>query len=361
MEVPDWIVYGLLIGLPIIYVFLIRKTFLEYYLLWRIAIGAKSSHRKMDVSNRIHAYVCRTSLLDHVSVCELFQLVKEIVSVNDIKIEFFHSVLLKYKYVALFRERLDGSLRGMLLIDKDEGQIKNGRKYNCIKMGLALFTTKYRGGPLLYFVAGYHLLKALLLHPFTPLYAMYKCFSYKSYLATIRTCAEVYPRHDKETPAWEKSIMNDFGRSIAESEGSKYDEDSCIIIREVARLHDHAAPDTPDARKNPHSNFFLQANPGWNKGHCMVILARITWGSLAGLVFQAIKRHFRGKQPAASERTKVSREKPALRRSMSLSESLSSKQYYTVDPIWCPRDNSLPLISQSPKDVDYSLLDFPDL
>eukprot|EP00118_Oscarella_pearsei_P003330 m.13924 g.13924 ORF g.13924 m.13924 type:complete len:353 (+) comp25307_c0_seq3:94-1152(+) len=352
MEIPNWIVFTLLIVFPVIYIFLIRSTLLEFLLLWNIAVGARGNRRKMSHSKRIHAYVCKTSLLDNVSICELFRLAKDLVASEDIGLEQFHLVLLKYKYVALFRDRLDGSLRGMLLIDTEMGLIKEGRAYNCIKMGLALFKTQYRGGPLAYFVAGYHLLKALLLHPFTPLYVLYKCFSHKSYMTSIRTCAEVYPRYDCETPAWEKSIMNDFGSSIAESEGVSYDSENCVIKREIARLQDHAAPATPDVSNNPHGHFFLEKNSGWSKGHCMIVLAKVTWGSLASLVYQGARRYFRGR--------KVNRRVP-FRRTLSLKEVHSNKQFYTIDPIWCPSDNSLPQIARAPEDVDFSELDLPDI
>jgi hypothetical protein len=172
--------------------------------------------------------------------------------------------LLQYKYAAFFREELDGSLRGMLLIDPQNGLIKEEQTYNCIKMGLALFKDDYRGGPLGYFVGAYHLLKALALYPRTPLYVLYKCFSYKSYLLSLRVSAEVYPRHDAETPRLEKSIIDEFGFSLT-NEHDTYDPTTCVINRESARLHTHVAPVTARQLQNPNIAFFTKQNPSWDK------------------------------------------------------------------------------------------------
>ena len=56
------------------------------------------------------------------------------VDVLMFSIDHFHEVLLQYKYACFFRERLDGSLRGMVLIDPQMGLVKEGRRYNCIKV-----------------------------------------------------------------------------------------------------------------------------------------------------------------------------------------------------------------------------------
>lgn len=131
-------------------------------------------------------------------------------------------------------------------------------------MGLALFKDDYRGGPLGYFVGAYHLLKALALYPRTPLYVLYKCFSYKSYLLSLRVSAEVYPRHDAETPRLEKSIIDEFGFSLT-NEHDTYDPTTCVINRESARLHTHVAPVTARQLQNPNIAFFTKQNPSWDK------------------------------------------------------------------------------------------------
>ena len=45
----------------------------------------------------------------------------------SLRIQMFHKILLQYTYVALFRDKTDGSLRGMTLIgvDKEVAEGKN--------------------------------------------------------------------------------------------------------------------------------------------------------------------------------------------------------------------------------------------
>jgi hypothetical protein len=45
--------------------------------------------------------------------------------------------------------------------------------------------------------------------------------------------------------------------------------------------------------ENPHVAYFSKQNPSWDKGHCMVVLCHVTWGSFLRFVVQAISRQFR--------------------------------------------------------------------
>ncbi|XP_062505204.1 uncharacterized protein LOC134181923 isoform X2 [Corticium candelabrum] len=290
------------------------------------------------------------------SVSELFSLSKELVS-SDISIDHFHEVLLQYKYACFFRERLDGSLRGMVLIDPQMGLVKEGRRYNCIKMGLALFKMNYRGGPLVYLVAGYHLLKALIFYPHMPLYVLYKCFSYKSYLLSLRTTSNVYPRYDAETPEWEKSIIDEFGYSF-NNKVDTYNPTTCVIHREKSRLKTHVAPITYEELENPNVRYFVEQNPFWDKGHCMVVLCHITWKSIFSLLFRAIRRHIRA---ATGRRRLDSTSRHHYHKQLSLQETLEQRRYSHIDPLWGAQTSSIDeWIPQSPDDIDVSRLELPD-
>lgn len=117
----------------------------------------------------------------------------------------FWQVLLGYHYVFFFRDKLDGTLRGMFLMDIRD-HCSQRRRYKVIKvgptrpalpsslqvacmcpssqLGLALFYRDYRGGPLIFMAVLYHVGKHLVLHPFTPVYIIGKAFSYMSYLVS---------------------------------------------------------------------------------------------------------------------------------------------------------------------------------
>jgi len=68
-----------------------------------------------------------------------------------LRIQIFHKILLQYTYVALFRDKIDGSLRGIMLIGIDR-EVVEGKKCTIVKVWLdhviirlcGLFAT---GGP----------------------------------------------------------------------------------------------------------------------------------------------------------------------------------------------------------------------
>ena len=281
-------------------------------MLWNVAFGGRSDRRQMSAPLRLHAYVCKTHLLDEVSVNELFDFAGTMVQ-SGITISKFHTILLSYKYAVAFRERKDGSLRGMLLLNiihstcskqtaellkvddcsKSEVEAIEQKQYTLIQLGLALFQPYYRGGPLLYFVTAYHIMKELVLHPFTPLYVVCKLFSYKSYVALARILKKVYPRHNAATPPFEKAIIDEFGFRIAGPGGDVYNRDTCVLEREHAALKHYVAPITDKEKRNPHIRFFLKQNPGWARGHCLCVVAQVSWFDLTSVMVKLLLRTFR--------------------------------------------------------------------
>eukprot|EP00118_Oscarella_pearsei_P018855 m.196083 g.196083 ORF g.196083 m.196083 type:complete len:361 (+) comp39529_c0_seq26:682-1764(+) len=235
---------------------------------------------------------------------ELYRFVEKMMSseARGETIGFFHSVVLSYKYVAIFREKRDGSLCGMFLIDVKTDLERQGRRYNQIKMGVLLFRNEYRGGPLMYAIAMSLYLKCMITHPLTPMYIVFKTFSYKSYRIAAQTIDQTYPRFDKETPEWEKSLMDEFGYSL-ETEVDKYDPKFNVVQRTVTKLKTHATADNAGTGNNPHVKFFFQRNPGWKTGHCLIVVSRITWLGMLHIFAQPLKRIFRPKKLPTQQAT----------------------------------------------------------
>ena len=263
--------------------------FREYFVLWNVAVGARSDRRQMSTKIRLHAYVCRTDLLDEVSLNELYSFAQGMVD-SDFTIHDFHKVLLSYRYAILCRERKDGSLRGMMLLGIDH-KVKDGQNYTLVRLGLSLFLNFYRGGPLLYYVTAYHVLKELVWHPLTPLYIAGKAFSYKSYMVVVNSFKAYYPHYKLPTPAFEKSIIDDFGKGIATS-SEIYDRETGVLCRERSAIKEHIASITKEERENPHIKFFEEQNPGWTKGHQLCFLAKVTWLDLIRGFLKAAKRSY---------------------------------------------------------------------
>ena len=265
----------------------------DYYVLWNVAFGGHASRRNISKRLRLHGYVCKPILLDELSVRELYTFASDMIE-SSITIQQFQKVLLSYKFAIICRERMDGSLRGMCLLDKGTGS-HNGQQYIVIKLGLALFKSYYQGGPLLYYVLLYHVIKESLLHPLTPLYIMGKLFSYKSYLSLVNSLQHVYPRHDSSTPSFETELIQEFARQVKTPQ-EEYDSNNFVLKREMSHLKSHVAPVTEKDLANPHIKYFLECNPNWHKGHCLFFVAKAMWRDIVQVVWKAITRAHRARK-----------------------------------------------------------------
>ena len=296
MKMDDVLFY--LLVLAFLYVFYrvwqgVYSIFREYFVLWNVAVGARGDRRNISAKVRLHAYVCKTVLLDEVSVNELYRFLLGMIN-TDVTINQFHVLLLSYQYVITCRERKDGSLRGVALLDTSH-QETDGQSYTMIRLGLCFFENFYRGGPLLYYVVAYHVFMQLLFHPLTPVYIAGKAFSYKSYLVLAKNIKEVYPRFDAQTPPFIKKLIDDYAESVRHTD-EEYNKERCVLKRELSTMKESVAPISPLDLKNPHIKFFDSQNPGWRKGHQLIIVAKVSWSDLLRTFYKAISRNKSGRR-----------------------------------------------------------------
>ena len=266
--------------------------FREYFVLWNVAVGARQDRRNVSAKVRLHAYVCKTQLLDEVSVNELYRFLTSMLE-TEVTINQFHTLLLSYKFAIACRERKDGSLRGVFFLDVRPEE-HDGQSYTLIRVGLSFFENFYRGGPLLYYVIAYHVFTQLLWHPLTPVYVTGKAFSYKSYLAMANSVKELYPRYNAQTPPFIKRIIDSYAESV-KTPDEEYDSETCVLKRELSSMKGSVAPISPSDLKNPHIQFFNSQNPDWRKGHQLVMVAQVTWTDLLSGLFKAMGRSKRGR------------------------------------------------------------------
>ena len=270
---------------------LLRKLLVqlrEHYVMWNVAFGARADRRNVPERLRLHPYVCQTVLLDNLSIKELYTFGKEMFD-TEVTVEQFHQVVLRYKYVLLCREKIDGSMRGMAFFGKSRSQEVNGSKCTLIKVGLTFFNVKYQGGPIFYYVILYHIFKEMIKHPTVPVFVMGKAFSYKSYLMLVNSVTSTYPRYDAPTPDYIKAILHHFANT-ERLPGEEYDPASFVLKREKSHIKRFVAPITEKDLKNPHIKFFVENNPGWSKGHVMLCAAQFTKLDLLKVLLKGLKR-----------------------------------------------------------------------
>ena len=264
--------------------------FREYYMLWNIAFGRIKAVGKCN--SNLHMYMTETDDLDEVSVKEFYGFYKEMCD-STFTISEFRTYLQSFKHAVICRERKDGSLRGTLVIGLDKKE-ENGYKYTLLRLGLAMFRKDYTGGPLLYYAIAYHILKELLLHPFTPLYIIGKSVTYKSYLVMCRNIRNSYPRYDnKETPAFVKKVINDFAMTT-KPPSAIYNPETFVIKQEIERIKPGVVEFSKKELNDPHIKFFVERVPGWVKGHRMVTMGQICWQDLMQMMWKRVVGKPRG-------------------------------------------------------------------
>lgn len=267
---------------------LLFHYFREYFVLWAIVRGGGRKGAAMDRKVRLYVFMTETEYLDEVSVNELYTFLLKMLDAKDASIKDFHSLLRTYTYAVICRDRTDGSLRGVGLAGIDRRDL-NGYKYTTIRVGLSFFQNYYQGGPILYYMIAYLLLKELILHPLTPLYTVGKAFTYKSYMLNCHAFPYGYPRYDKETPQFAKEIINEFARSIM-TPSEEYDEDTFVLKRERSHVKTGVVEVSDKDLENPHIKFFVERNPGWTKGHQLIVLGQVRWIDILGIVWKSLVR-----------------------------------------------------------------------
>ena len=296
--------------------------FAEYLVLWIVATGGSEKRRNIAARMRLHVYVCPTDYLDESSVVELFKFLNNHLD-SSVDIQGFHKVLLSYSYAVLFRERRDGSLRGIFLMALDRVK-KDGKSYTVLRPGLSFFEKEYRGGPYIYYVFSYFRIKELLCHPFTPFYILGKAFSYRSYGVLTHNFAHVYPSHNRETPDSIKQIINDVALKV-KLPTEVYDPETFVLKREFVSMKNFVSEAGNADTSDPNINYFITINPGWEKGHQLITLSKVEVLDVVRVVYRMLSKAVRGRR-----RDQGSRKPKLLRRNTFQSDfaNMSSKRVF---------------------------------
>ena len=176
---------------------------------------------------------------------------------------------MQYTHVMLCRDRVDGTLRGIMLVGID-----HKGDYTLMRIGFTIFKNYYRGSPYLNITLSCLLIAELLKHPLTPVYMVGKLYSYKAYLI-VTPMREMYPVYDRETPEHYKKVFADFAEKIVRFKGgrAKYNPETFVIEQEDNHLAENLTTLSEQDLLNPHIKFFIERNPGWRKViNCLLLL-----------------------------------------------------------------------------------------
>ena len=281
---------------------LIWFYFTEYLVLWRISRGGSEKRRSMSAKMRLHVYVCPTEMMDESSVAELFKFLNNHLD-SSVNIQAFQKVLLSYTFAVLFRERRDGSLRGLFVLSLD--RCKKGEKcYAVLRPGLSFFEKEYRGGPYVYYVFSYFRIKEFFLHPFTQFYVFGKVFSYRSYAVLTHNLAHVYPSYNHDTPEDIKSIINSFADKV-KLPGEVYNSDKFVLERETVTMKGFVSEAGRANMSDPNIRFFVERNPDWSKGHQLLTISSVDFTDILRVIYRTFVRTINGRRESRNYRKPV--------------------------------------------------------
>jgi len=211
--------------------------------------------------------------------------VRSVSNLNDKVIERMY-LLMKKHYASFKKEKflLDLSEKdGVIILTDEDNEIEGFSTYLFIDTeyendkiaalfsGDTIIDNKYWGTPALFNIFG------KLLHTLMKDNKGKKCYwflitkGFRTYLLLPLYFNNFFPRYDKETPDYEKGLID----HLASLKYREYDRELGLIKAPSDFLKGDFA-EIPEKRKdNKHVNFFLLRNPGFSKGHELACVCEI--------------------------------------------------------------------------------------
>lgn len=172
-----------------------------------------------------------------------------------------------------------------------------GRRIGVVFSGDTIVDREYWGQTVLQRAFLRYIVRFKLRHPFTPVYWFLISKGYKTYLLMARNFPVYWPRHDMETPAWERAVLDSLAR---EKFGASWRPDLGILRFErcLGRLRGSVAPIDDELRaRYAEVRFFEQKNPGHAEGDelcCIGLINPFQWLYYLGrLGYRRVRRVLR--------------------------------------------------------------------
>lgn len=198
---------------------------------------------------------------------------------TDATHEQFTNDLHAKSHAIILRDSGDRSVQGFSTIHCYSCEVDR-KKFYCIYSGDTIVDRAYWGQNALQKAFLRFIVLSKLSHPFSPVYWFLISKGYKTYLLLSRNFPIYWPRHDKPTPAWEKSVIDYLGQKKF---GIDYKPETGLIQHETCpgRLRETVAP-ISDELKEKHADirFFVEANPNHVEGDelcCLGLVSPAQW------------------------------------------------------------------------------------
>lgn len=105
-----------------------------------------------------------------------------------------------------------------------------------------------------------------------------------SFVSLSRTFGRVLTVQDEQTPAWEKTILENFARSLTNQD---WDEQRKLIVNQNVPIGEDR-PVTPSVQQL-HSQY-LSINPDWMSGISLPIMMKFDWATIKSVLHTSLRR-----------------------------------------------------------------------
>ena len=182
-------------------------------------------------------------------------------------------------WIQLYRDE-GGALGGYVALHVYEREL--GGKTAAIVRGQTGTLREHRGANLVTGFVAERVLRYRLAHPLRPLYFFGLLIHPSSYRLIARHVDDVWPRQGAETPAEVREIMAELGSGF----GYERAAPGNALVRQTGWQTIDSRSDRAywERCEQPSVQFFLRANPGYQEGHGLLVMAPITLGVITSAI-----------------------------------------------------------------------------
>lgn len=233
----------------------------------------KSHPAQGSKKDQIVAKTCDVDELSPLQLKRMYQVFSKYYSHHS-EVQFIDDLMEK-SAVILLLDKINQSIQGFSTILKFHSSDK-AMPYIGLYSGDTVLEAEYWGSPALGKEFLKYLWKQKIKSPFRPVYWFLISKGYKTYLLMANNFDEHFPRYELETPQQHKKIMQGFYKNKF---SQSYQPGSGLIVPQTSscRLKADVACIEEDLLKNPRIQFFQEKNPGWQQGHELCCIAKMTY------------------------------------------------------------------------------------
>jgi hypothetical protein len=191
----------------------------------------------------------------------------------DVSREMFDSDLAEKNHVFLLRDTGDKNIKGFSTVQVMHDTVV-GKKVVAIFSGDTIVENEYWGQTALQKAFFRYILRIKSKNVFVPVYWFLISKGYKTYLLLSRNFPEHWPRHSKQTPPWQRAVLDTFAKrkfgDAWKSERGILQFNQC-----QGRLREGVAHIDENLLKQPDIKFFVEKNPHHELGDELCCLGKV--------------------------------------------------------------------------------------